>query len=137
MRGRATFFLLLVFLFGGAAATVFAQTYYESSSGGVDRWQARATAIQALQPKWMVPVVSPYPMLVQVFRADFSRQLSPPDVTTWSLGVSRGLNLIPFARTEFDVLVPPFFERSDGHHGVSSKDDRLIHPTVRTSVLYY
>jgi Putative MetA-pathway of phenol degradation len=77
------------------------------------RWQARASATQALQPKWMVPAVSPYPQLIQVFRSDFSRQISSTHVTTWNLGTSRGLNLIPFARTEFDIFVPPFFVHSD------------------------
>jgi hypothetical protein len=77
------------------------------------RWQARATRIQSQQPKWMVPAVSPYPMLVQVFRADFTRQISSTHVTTWSLDANRGLNLIPFNRTEFDILLPPFLEHSD------------------------
>lgn len=96
-----------------SAPTLFAQTYYQSSSQFIDKWQARATATQSLQPKWIVPVVSPYPMLIQVFRSDFSRQISPTQTTTWNLGASRGLNLIPFARTEVDILVPPFFEHSD------------------------
>jgi opacity protein-like surface antigen len=61
----------------------------------------------------MVPVVSPYPMLIQVFRSDFSRQISSTHVTTWNLGTSRGLNLIPVARTEVDILVPPFLVHSD------------------------
>lgn len=86
-------------------------TYDTGSLNFFERWQARASATQALQPKWIVPVVSPYPMLIQVFRADFTRQLSSPaHATTWNLGTSRGLNLIPFARTEIDILVPPFFE---------------------------
>lgn len=85
-------------------------TYSAGSVSFFERWQARASATQALQPKWMVPVVSPYPMLIQVFRADFTRQISPTHATTWNLGTSRGLNLIPFARTEVDILVPPFFE---------------------------
>jgi len=85
-------------------------TYAASSGSFFERWQARASATQALQPKWIVPVVSPYPMLIQVFRADFTRQISPTHATTWNFGTSRGLNLIPFARTEVDLLVPPFFE---------------------------
>lgn len=109
MRRRATFFVLLA----SASTTLFAQTYYQSSSKFFDKWGARATATQSLQPKWMVPVVSPYPMLIQVFRSDFTRQISPTHVTTWNLGTSRGLNLIPFARTEVDILVPPFFVHSD------------------------
>lgn len=76
-------------------------------------WQARASATQALQPKWAVPVISPYPMLIQVFRSDFTRQISPTHVHTWNLGTSRGLNLIPVARTEVDVFTPPYFLHSD------------------------
>jgi hypothetical protein len=109
MRRRATFFVLVI----SASTSVFAQTYYKSSANFFDKWEARATATQALQPKWMVPVVSPYPMLIQVFRSDFSRQISSIHVTTWNLGTSRGLNLIPFARTEVDILVPPFLAHSD------------------------
>jgi hypothetical protein len=104
---------ILFVLFANASTALLAQSYYQSSSGFFDKWQARATATQALQPKWMVPVVSPYPMLIQVFRSDFTRQISPTHVTTWNLGTSRGLNLIPFARTEFDIFVPPYFEHSD------------------------
>ena len=77
------------------------------------RWQSRVTRIQSQQPKWMVPVVSPYPMLIQVFRADFSRQISPAGVRNWNLDASRGLNLVPFNRTEFDILLPPYFEHGD------------------------
>jgi hypothetical protein len=104
---------ILFVLFASASTALFAQSYYQSSSGFFDKWQARASATQALQPKWMVPVVSPYPMLIQVFRSDFTRQISPTHVTTWNLGTTRGLNLIPFARTEVDVFVPPYFEHSD------------------------
>lgn len=85
-------------------------TYSSGSENFFEKWQERASATQALQPKWIVPVVSPYPMLIQVFRSDFTRQISPTHATTWNLGTTRGLNLIPFARTEVDILVPPFFE---------------------------
>ncbi|MEO6805831.1 MAG: hypothetical protein ABI286_10650 [Edaphobacter sp.] len=84
-----------------------------AQQGFFDRWQARASATQALQPKWSVPVVSPYPMLIQVFRSDFTRQISTAHVHTWSLDASRGLNFIPFARTEVDIFTPPFLEHSD------------------------
>ena len=100
--------LLLVVL--GASASVHAQQNFFT------RWEARASATQALQPKWAVPVVSPYPMLIQVFRSDFTRQISSTHVHTWNLDTSRGLNLIPFARTEIDIFTPPFFEHSDTTH---------------------
>jgi hypothetical protein len=108
MRKLAT----LLILFTSVSTTLFAQTQSQGPTF-FDKWEARASATQALQPKWMVPVVSPYPMLIQVFRSDFSRQISPTQVTIWNLGTSRGMNLIPFARTEVDILVPPFFEHSD------------------------
>lgn len=88
-------------------------TYSSRSDNFFERWQARASATQALQPKWIVPVVSPYPMLIQVFRADFSRQISPTLSTNWNLGTTRGLNLIPFKRTEVDILIPGYFEHGD------------------------
>ena len=78
-----------------------------------DKYEARVTQIQSSQPKWIPPVVSPYPMLIQVFRADFSRQISPTLVSNWNLGVSRGLNLIPVKNTEVDILVPPYNEHGD------------------------
>ncbi len=77
------------------------------------RWQQRASATQARQPRWMVPAVAPFPTLIQVFRSDFTRQRTPTGVQNWNLGASRGLNVIPFARTEVAVLVPPFFEHGD------------------------
>ena len=119
---RRFFRCALVAFLPGALNSAFAQTTptptpisgsstYASGSGSFfERWQERASATQALQPKWIVPVVAPYPMLIQVFRADFTRQISPAHATTWNLGATRGVNLIPFARTEIDILVPPFFE---------------------------
>jgi hypothetical protein len=107
--------ITLAFLLASSCAFVtpaFAQstTYAPGTNNFFEKWQQRASETQALQPKWIVPVVSPYPMLIQVFRADFTRQISPTHATTWNLGTTRGLNLIPFARTEVDILVPPFFE---------------------------
>jgi len=98
---------LAVFIVLAFTATAHAQDTF------LARWQARASATQALQPKWIVPVVAPYPTLIQVFRTEFTRQISPTHVDIWNLGSSRGLNLIPFARTEFDIFVPPFFTHSD------------------------
>ena len=117
---RLSLFVMLLLGVVAPAARTLAQssTYSAGSNNFFERWQARASATQALQPKWIVPVVSPYPMLIQVFRADFTRQISPTHATTWNLGTSRGVNLIPFKRTEIDILVPPFFEHdtkaSDG-----------------------
>jgi hypothetical protein len=97
-----------------ATTTSSIQAATTNSDGGnfFERWQARATATQARQPGWAVPVFAPYPMLIQVFRADFDRQITPTGATTWNLGSGKGLNLIPFANTEFDIYYPPYLTHS-------------------------
>lgn len=95
------------------AASTASQTYATGTQSFFQRYEERVTKIQSEQPRWIVPVVSPYPMLIQVARADFSRQVSPSLVTNWNLGTTRGLNLIPFNRTEVDILIPGYFEHGD------------------------
>ena len=97
LRSRVTAFAILVF-----CLPAFAQNDFFS------KWQARVSATQAKQPGWIVPVIMPYPMLIQVFRTEFTRQIAPAGTATWNYGNSKGLNLIPFARTEFDFYIPPY-----------------------------
>lgn len=73
------------------------------------RPQHRASAAQAKQPSWSVPLNQPYPMLIQVFRFDTARQITPSHATTWNLGVSKGLNVVPGFNSEFDFYPPPYF----------------------------
>jgi len=80
----------------------------------VQRWQARATKTQAKQPKWSVPMVAPFPMLAQVYRTDFTRQITPAGQQNWNLGTNKGFNLIPFANTQVDILTPGFLTHGDG-----------------------
>ncbi|MEG9436873.1 hypothetical protein JAO29_11945 [Edaphobacter sp. HDX4] len=70
------------------------------------KWEARATKTQAAQPKWAVPMFSPFPVLAQVFRSDFTRQRTSAGETDWHFGAGKGFNLIPFANTQIDILVP-------------------------------
>ena len=72
------------------------------------QWEARATKTQADQPKWSVPIFSPFPMLAQVFRSDFTRQRTPAGESDWQFGGGKGFNLIPFANTQIDILVPGY-----------------------------
>src|SRR6202167_6417468 len=74
--------------------------------------ETRTSATQAKQPSWPPPVVSPYPMLIQVFRADFTRQITPTLTSTWNYGASRGLNLVPGLNSEFDFYYPPYFQHN-------------------------
>ena len=123
---RACVLSSLLFSLGIKAAS--AADYFQ-------RWQARASATQARQPGWAVPILAPFPTLIQVFRADFLRQITPTGVHTWNLGNSRGLNLIPYKRTEVDITVPPFFEHGDktadgfGDFGFTAKYRLASSPT--------
>jgi hypothetical protein len=95
-----------------SAASLHAQDNFFS------RWEQRATRIQSKQPSWSVPLVAPYPMLIQVFRADFTRQVTPALTDTWNYGASRGLNLIPGFNSEFDFYYPPYIQ----HNAKGAKD---------------
>jgi hypothetical protein len=76
------------------------------------KWEARTSATQARQPSWPPPLISPYPMLIQVFRADFTRQITPALTSTWNYGSSRGLNLIPGFNSEVDVYYAPYIQHN-------------------------
>jgi hypothetical protein len=87
-------------------------------SGFIDRYQARVTATQAEQPHWITPLVLVTPRLEQELRTDFVRQVGTNRYTTWSLGNSKGLELIPWKKVEILLNVPPFID----HTAPKSKD---------------
>ncbi|HEX4283631.1 MAG TPA: transporter [Terracidiphilus sp.] len=103
---------LLMLAAGAATTPVSAQDNFFS------RWEKRTSQVQAKQPAWSVPLVSPYPMLIQVLRADFTRQITPALTDTWNYGAGRGLNLIPGFNSEFDFYYPPYIQ----HHAKGAKD---------------
>jgi hypothetical protein len=102
-----TFFILLAAM----TSTLLAQDNFFSN------WEARASAIQAKQPGWSSPLVGSYPMLVQNFRSDFIRQITPALTPTWNYGGSRGLYLIPGFHSEVAVYYPPYLQ-----HNSKAKD---------------
>jgi hypothetical protein len=57
-------------------------------------------------------------MLIQVFRSDFTRQITPTGTSTWNYGANRGLNLIPGFNSEFDFYYPPYIQ----HNSPTAKD---------------
>jgi Putative MetA-pathway of phenol degradation len=101
----------LLFLLASASTLCAQDNFFE-------RWQARASQTQAKQPSWSVPLVAPYPMLIQVFRSDFTRQITPTGTSTWNYGANRGLNLIPGFNSEFDFYYPPYIQ----HNSPTAKD---------------
>lgn len=56
-------------------------------------------------------------MLIQVFRFDASRQITPTHAYNLNYGISKGLNVVPGFNSEFDFYPPPFLE-----HNSASKD---------------
>lgn len=104
-------FALFVFLVATTGSSLSQDNFFS-------QWEARAGATQARQPSWPPPLVAPYPMLIQVFRADFTRQITPTGTSAWNYGTSRGLNLIPGFNSEFDFYYPPYLQ----HNTPKTKD---------------
>src|ERR1700739_2954068 len=50
-----------------------------------ERWEQRTTQTQSRQPAWPPPLVTTYVGLIQVFRADFTRQTASNLARTSSL----------------------------------------------------
>jgi hypothetical protein len=61
--------LLLITLFFASAVACAQGSFFS-------QWEARTTRTQSRQPGWSVPVVTPYPALIQVARTDFVRQIT-------------------------------------------------------------
>lgn len=99
-------YLVLLLLLVATTGPGYSQTNFFA------RWAARTSAIQAKQPSWSVPLIAPYPMLIQVFRADFTRQITPARTATWNYGAARGLNLVPGLNSEVDFYYPDYFQHN-------------------------
>ncbi len=98
----------LLFVFVVATSS----TLLSQDSNFFSKWKERTSATQAQQPAWPPPLVAPYPMLIQVFRADFTLQITPTLTSTWNYGAGRGLNLVPGFKSEFDVYYPPYLQHN-------------------------
>lgn len=107
---RVLFPLILLF----AAPAIEAEDNGNFIDNFSSRWEARATKTQAEQPKWAVPMFSPFATLAQVFRSDFTSQRTSAGQTDWHFGSGKGFNLIPFANTQIDILVPGWIMHGGG-----------------------
>jgi hypothetical protein len=76
------------------------------------QWEQRTSATQAKQPAWPPPLVTTYVGLIQVARADYLRQTASTGIQTWNIDGGKGLNLIPFANTEFDINLPGYLDHN-------------------------
>ena len=83
-----------------------------AQTGFFKAWEERVRATSARQPAWPVPVVAPSSVIVQLARVDFVHQYTSTHTETWNYDNGKGVNLIPFARTEFDINLPPYIQHN-------------------------
>ena len=81
-------------------------------------WEGRARDTLAQQPSWPTPVVTASSGLLQLFRTDFVRQITPAGTSTWNYGYTKGFDLVPWYKMEFDVLIPPYIQ----HNSATAQD---------------
>lgn len=91
------------------------QSQYPGFSGVISSYQARVTATQNAQPHWITPLVTVTPRLEQELRTDLVRQINSNGYSTWNLGNSKGLEIIPFRRVELLFNLPPFMDHTAPH----------------------
>jgi hypothetical protein len=94
-----------VFVLLGSSVTVAQTVFFKA-------WEERVRATSARQPAWPVPVVAPSSVIVQLARVDFVRQYTSTHTETWNYDNGKGVNLIPFARTEFDINLAPYIQHN-------------------------
>jgi hypothetical protein len=75
-------------------------------------WENRVRATLAHQPAWPIPVIAPSSQIVQLFRFDVVHQYAPARTSTWIYDNGKGLNLIPFAKTEIDINLPTYIQHN-------------------------
>lgn len=109
MFPRSVIFAIFVW-FGSTAAL--------AQSGFFKSWESRVRATSARQPAWIVPIYSPSAVIVQLARVDFMHQYTSTHAETWNYGSGKGVNLIPFARTEIDINLPAYIE----HNSATARD---------------
>lgn len=83
-----------------------------AQSGFFKSWEDRVRATSARQPAWPVPILSPSAVIVQLARVDFLHQYTSTHTETWNYDNGKGVNLIPFARTEVDINLPPYIQHN-------------------------
>jgi hypothetical protein len=98
--------VLIILVCSLLPSTVFGQ------SGFFQNWEDRVRATSAKQPAWPVPVIGGSSTIVQLARTDFVRQYTSTHTLTWNYDNSKGVNFIPFARTEFDLNLAPYIQHN-------------------------
>jgi hypothetical protein len=89
-------------------ATTTSTSDSSNQTGWLDRWIQRVDEARASQPHYVAPLVTTHVVLVEQYRYDFSRQRDLNGTLTSNFGASRGLELIPTTRLEFQISPPPY-----------------------------
>ena len=79
---------------------------------------AHNSEMGALQPSWIVPLVTPDPRLIQYARASFSHSYTAAHTETVNYGNGRGFGVISGNRFEFDYVPPAYIQ----HNAAGSVD---------------
>jgi hypothetical protein len=93
-------------------------SFARAQEGFFSSWEDRTRATLAEQPAWPTPLVTANSELVQLVRFDLVRQITPSEITAWNYGNSKGLDIVPWYKTEFDITVPPYLD----HNSRTTKD---------------
>ncbi len=114
---------LMVFVCAMVAVGGSALCAAQSGSGFFTNWEDRVRNTLAQQPSWPIPLVTASSGLLQVMRTDFVRQIAPAGTDTWNYDNTKGFNVVPWYKVEFDALLPPYIQHNskamDGFGDVS------------------
>src|SRR5271169_4059500 len=75
-------------------------------------WFPRVTQIQSEQPHWITPLVTVTPRLEEEVRYDQFFESMRDGVATDNFGAGKGIELIPFQKTEVIVGIPGVQKRN-------------------------
>jgi len=105
-RLRTISSLLLAAAFAAGSCIATAQQSF------TERFTAHNSAMSAVQPAWITPLVEADPRLVQYARASFSNEYAAARTQTVSYGNGRGFGLIGGDRYEFDFTPPSYIQHN-------------------------
>jgi hypothetical protein len=98
--------LIFAAAFAMAAGTAAGQQSFE------ERFAAHNSAMTALQPAFVTPLVECDPRLIQYLRASFSHEYTAARTETVNYGNGRGFGVIAGNRLEFDYLPPSYIQHN-------------------------
>ncbi len=111
-KDRVNAKLFLIPALSISCLTSLAQTSAPPSTNFFSAWENRVRATLSHQPAWPIPVIAPSSQMVQLFRFDVLHEYAPARTSTWIYDNGKGLNLIPFARTEIDINLPTYIQHN-------------------------